>query len=208
MIKAPTLENFGVNDATYNVYMSIYENGKTRILGRCNYYAKWADMIKRCYNQRELEKYPTYKGCIVCEEWRYFSNFIKWVNSQPNREWGQCHLDKDLLIKGNKIYSPETCVFVSPSINSFMLTTKRKTNTLIGVSLSKEGRYVATCRNQLCTEKNYCYLGTFGTELEAHKAWQAKKHEIACQLADLQGDPRVAQALRERYAPDKDWTDT
>ena len=64
--------------------------------------------------------------------------------------------------------------------------------------------YRAYCNNPFKDKK--LHLGSFITELEAHKAWQAKKHEYALQLADLQEDPRVADALRQRYAPYKDWT--
>lgn len=49
-------------------------------------------------------------------------------------------------------------------------------------------------------------MGVFPTELEAHLTWQARKHELSCMLADLQTDERIATVLRERYAPDKDWT--
>jgi hypothetical protein len=64
--------------------------------------------------------------------------------------------------------------------------------------------FKGSCGNPFTGEGTY--LGYFTDELACHKAWQAKKHEYACQLAELQEDPRVAQALRERYAPDKDWT--
>jgi hypothetical protein len=156
--------------------------------------------------------YPTYKGCTVCNEWKYFSNFIKWVDSQPNRDWQNCAPDKDFLVVGNKHYSPDTVIYIPRSLNVFI--TDRSNNRghlMLGVTdksyNSSKSPFEAKCNNPF-TEGGYVgrYLGVFATELQAHKAWQAKKHEYACQLADLQQDPRVAKALRERYAPDKDWT--
>ena len=79
---------------------------------------------------------------------------------------------------------------------------------MIGCSFHKAtGKYMSRCMNPFSKyEGQGRHIGIFNTELEAHKAWQAKKHEYACQLAELQADPRAAQALRERFAPDKDWT--
>ena len=73
---------------------------------------------------------------------------------------------------------------------------------------SRDLTYEAHCCNPFLPKNvsRSLYLGRFKTELEAHKAWQAKKHEYALQLAELQDDPRVAEVLRERYAPDKDWS--
>ena len=65
-------------------------------------------------------------------------------------------------------------------------------------------KFEAQCSNPFSKDRGY--LGLFDNELEAHKTWQAKKHEHACRLADIQGDPRAAEALRKRYAPDTDWS--
>ena len=95
-----------------------------KIVWTCPFYRKWKDLLRRCYSEKFLQGSPTYRGCSVCEEWKTFSNFMAWMKTQP---WNGKELDKDILIPGNKIYSPETCVFVSPSLNSLLGTRMRST---------------------------------------------------------------------------------
>ena len=88
-------------------------------------YNIWSHMLRRCYDPYFLDKHPTYRDCIVCNEWHCFQNFTKWYEEniyECNNEI--MHLDKDILVKGNKIYSPETCIFVPQRIN--VLFTKRQ----------------------------------------------------------------------------------
>ncbi len=81
-------------------------------------YRYWRCMLGRCYDPNIHAKQPTYKGCSVCDEWLYFSNFKIWFDTNYNpttmKSW---HLDKDILVDGNKVYSPETCCFVPNEIN-------------------------------------------------------------------------------------------
>lgn len=198
---------WGINDVGYNVYKHEFVNGKKKIVWRCPYYSKWVEMIRRCFCTKTQTRHPTYRGCTIYENWKYLSNFIKWVDSQPNRDWQNCEPDKDLLIEGNKHYSPETVVFVNSVVNRFIEDcSKVRGSYMIGVCASgrKNKPYSAGCSNPFTVKQNK--IGRYKTELEAHLAWQAKKHEYSCMLADLQTDERVAKILRERYAPDKDWT--
>lgn len=79
-------------------------------------YNKWMWMILRCYDENELMKEPSYACCSVCDEWLNFQNFAAWI--QSNRyECNDLELDKDLLVKNNKIYSPSTCCLLPHEIN-------------------------------------------------------------------------------------------
>lgn len=98
----------GINDADYDTCV----NGSV-----CPYYRKWADLLRRCYSKRFLEKRSSYKGCTVCKEWHTFSNFKRWMEKQ---DWEGKVLDKDLLSGDDKIYSPDTCVFLPSKINNFL----------------------------------------------------------------------------------------
>lgn len=185
----------GVNDADYNV-VTLNDYGKSVV---CPYYDRWHSMLRRCYGKKELIRNPSYKGSSVCSEWLTFSNFRKWMETQ---DWEGKHLDKDLLVKGNRVYCPECCVFVSKLTNTFILDSLRKRGEyLIGVFWHKRDEvFVAQCNNTFAENRFHKrFLGYFDTELEAHLAWKAKKHEYACQLADLQDDHRVAKALREMF---------
>lgn len=73
-------------------------------------YATWKNMLERCYSDELHSRYPTYKGCTVCDEWHNFQNFAEWMVAQ---DYDGKHLDKDIKVKGNKTYSPETCSFVT-----------------------------------------------------------------------------------------------
>lgn len=185
------VKGVAINDADYLV--------RTRISGKwdiCHFYKTWQSMLNRCYSEKLQAKYPTYIGCSVCEEWLTFSNFKRWMETQ---DWEGKHLDKDILIEGNKVYSPETCVFVDGVVNLF--TTDHgaaRGEWPIGVSFNKSnGKFQSYCNNPFTKKQEY--LGYFACPNQAHLIWKKRKHELACQLADLQTDERVAKALRVRY---------
>lgn len=191
----------GNNDAGYvtrKFETTGYVDGKRKrkLVWRCAYYQTWKSMIERCYSDKCQERYPTYKNCTVSDNWLTFSVFKSWMEKQ---DWEGEHLDKDLLFEGNKIYSPETCVFVSPMVNTFTIDCgAARGEWMIGVIWCKAaGKFKSQCRNPFTSEKEY--LGYFTCEVEAHAAWRKRKLELAKELAAEQEDPRVAKALIDRY---------
>lgn len=85
-------------------------------------YDAWHDMLRRCYDNKWKKEHPCYEDVTCCEEWLLFENFYEWLHSQENFDkWyngNRWCVDKDILIKGNKIYSPETCCLVSHDVNT------------------------------------------------------------------------------------------
>ncbi len=80
-------------------------------------YRTWHNMLNRCYSDAYKETHKTYKGCSVCSEWHNYQNYANWhIDNYPN-DGASYQLDKDILIHGNKIYSPDTCLFVSAQQN-------------------------------------------------------------------------------------------
>jgi len=145
-------------------------------------YSIWRGIIERCYDEKSLKKYTTYIGCSVCDEWHNYQNFAKWFENNYYEIKGQeMHIDKDILFKENKIYSPETCVFVPKEINVlFVRNNKRRGIYPIGVYLSINGeRYVAHCYNKKPT-----YLGTYDTPEEAFEAYKDYKEDVIKGIAD------------------------
>lgn len=200
-MKTKLVFGVGINDADYVVkkWETVWcVNGvrKRRLVWECPYYRTWKEMLRRCYSAEYQDKYPTYKGCSVSEEWLLFSRFRAWMVTQ---DWEGMQLDKDILFEGNKVYSEEKCVFVTHAVNSF--TTDRaaaRGEWLIGVSWHKGGgKFMSQCRNTLTNKQEY--LGLFVCEQEAHNAWLKRKLELAKELAEIQTDPRVAEALVNRY---------
>lgn len=188
----------GFNDAGYSV--------RDKKSGwYCPYYNRWSGMLERCYHDKSLDRHPYYKGCSVCDEWLLFSNFKVWLESQPN--WENLHLDKDLLVLGNKVYSPETCRFVSGVVNSFMTDggSSLKGGLPLGVTMHHykykgvlvSSSYRSRCRNPFTGNRDH--LGLFDCSDQAHQVWKNKKHEHACKLAELETDPRIIHALQNRY---------
>ena len=141
-------------------------------------------MIERCYNPYELNKKPTYIDCYVCEEWHNFQNFAEWYYKNIyNCNNERMHLDKDILIKGNKIYSPKTCCIVPQRIN--VMFTKRQNcrgKYPIGVKWHKRDKIFEVC----CYDKN-CnrqYLGRFDNEIDAFTCYKNYKEKVIKQVAD------------------------
>ena len=119
---------------------------KQRIVWICPYYQTWRGMLQRCYSTKLQERQPTYKGCSVSEEWLTFSVFKNWMETQ---DWEGNQLDKDILFEGNKVYSAETCVFVSGMVNNFTIDRgAARGEWLIGVYWNKRnGKFQAQCNN-------------------------------------------------------------
>ena len=192
MKKSKLVFGVGTNDADY--FVCKHENRKQ--VWMCPYYRTWTSMLGRAYNDKLKKRYPTYEGATVCEEWHSFMCFRAWMETQ---NWEGKQLDKDLLVRGNKVYSPTTCVFVDKVVNTFLNdSAAARGEWPIGASWCERGnKFRGMCRNPFT--KKYEYLGSFTCPQQAHLAWKKRKHELACQLADIQTDQRVAEALRTRY---------
>lgn len=193
------VRGIGINDAEYPVSTSVcVTNDKGEVVRKCvtlcPFYERWSNMLTRCYSKSHLSKYPTYLGCSVCEQWLTFSNFKKWMEKQ---NWEGKHLDKDLLFPGNKLYSPDTCVFVNPDVNYFILVGKEN-GLPTGVSVHKRsGKYRAQCNDPISRKR--VDLGLYESQDSAHNAWLSCKRSFANELALLQDDDRVRAALINRY---------
>ena len=191
----------GLNNADYAVqkFETIgYVDGKRRQkkVWVCPYHQAWENMLERCYSAKYQERQPTYRGCSVSEDWLTFSNFKAWMEEQ---DFEGKHLDKDLLFEGNKIYSEDTCVFVTPMVNIFTTDSgASRGEWLIGVHWDKDRKkFRARCSNPFTKKREY--LGLLTCEQQAHEAWLKRKLELAKELAAIQTDPRIAKALIDRY---------
>jgi hypothetical protein len=186
----------GVNDLSYPKTRSEKIDGKWVQVWRCPFYERWYSILRRCYSEVYHKKQPTYKDCSVCEEWSTFSNFKRWMECQ---DWEGNSLDKDILIQGNKIYSPDFCVFVPQALNNF-LTGRENARGLypLGVTKVKTCKpYLASCQNPFTGERGY--IGCYLTPEEAHIAYKEVKFRYAKILASSIEDSEVAEALLSRY---------
>lgn len=160
------------------------ENGKlTRV------YSTWHSMLQRCYDSKYHEKHPSYINCEVLEEWHNFQNFGEWFdNNYYEIEGERMCLDKDILIKGNKIYSPDNCIFVPHNIN--ILFTKRDNNRgkyPIGVSYNKQDKKFQAYFSIYDFEENKTkqkHLGYYNTPQEAFETYKQFKEKHIKKVAD------------------------
>lgn len=150
-------------------------------------YIIWKSMLGRCYSKKIQDKQPQYIGVTCHPDWHTLSNFVDWATKQ---NWEGKYLDKDLLIKGNKQYGPDTCVFVSALVNSLaQLTRKRSIDLPRGVH--KAGK-------MFHAEYNKEYLGRFDTIDSAQAAYANRRNIELTKVASLQTDSRIREALLNR----------
>lgn len=137
-------------------------------------YETWHGMFKRSYSELYHKRFPTYIECGVCPEWHNFQNFGVWYDKQYiGDKW---HIDKDILINGNKIYSPEACAFVPEDINLLTSISKRKKSTLpAGVSRKKSKNGTISFISALGVYGERRYLGVYSTPDEAHRRYIIEK---------------------------------
>ena len=156
----------------------IRENGK--ITEEYNIYH---DMLKRCYDPKYHEKHTTYKNCTVEEYLLNFQNMGKWIDENYYKVPGeQMCLDKDILYKGNKVYSRDTCIFVPQRINKlFIKSDKNRGENPIGVSDLPSGNYQVSCSNG---HGRYVYLGAYSTKKESFRVYKEYKEKVIKEVID------------------------
>jgi hypothetical protein len=159
---------------------------KTRIKGIVtNHYKMWFPMMVRCYSDKYKTKQPSYTNVFASEEWHNFQTFSKWIDANYYEIEGErmC-LDKDILIKGNKIYSPDTCLIVPIKINNlFIKSASRRGNLPIGVEKDEYGFRAAMCKQG---KRNS--FGHFKTPEEAFLTYKIQKEQHIKEIADQYKD--------------------
>ncbi|MDH6161121.1 hypothetical protein M2354_000776 [Leclercia adecarboxylata] len=155
----------------------IYGIGYNDIDDVCNlYYLEytiWKNLLKRAYSQKYHKLHPTYIGVTVEKEWLVLSSFITWLRSNYIHGYS---LDKDLLIQGNKHYSPDTCRYIPQYVNTVLIDSGASRGSHpIGVCMTGK-KYIARCRQlQASGKSKKVHLGYFETSKKAHAAWQRGK---------------------------------
>lgn len=156
-------------------------------------YKTWCGMLTRCYNKKSHIEKPSYKECSVSDRFLTYYNFKEWCNGQvgcENKDW---HLDKDILVKGNKVYSEDTCCFVPKEIN-LMFTNCKVNRGKYPIGVIKKGRkyYATSSAGGVKTVTNHLTIE------EAFYAYKERKEanikEVANKWKD-KIDPRAYEAL-------------
>ena len=181
-------------------YLGCHDATVTR-KNRPESYNVWWDMIRRCCCETYKRKKPRYMSSVVDTRFESYFNYRSWCEKQigfgcKDEKGRPFALDKDILIKGNKVYSEDTCCFVPQEVNSlFVKSNARRGECLVGVTYRKDRKkYKAGMNN---TEGS-SFIGHFDTELEAFQAYKQAKESKVKEVAELYKDridPRVYEAL-------------
>lgn len=175
----PTVYGVGIIGGKYKVSTNRIETKE---------YIAWYNMLKRCFDKNYKEKHQTYLNVDCCEEWLHFENFYEWLHNQDNfdrwlnnKGW---NLDKDIIVKHNKIYYPDACCLVPNSINK-LFTRSDAARGELPIGISKVGNmFQASCLNQLIGKKEY--LGIYQTAEEAFMVYKKYKENLIKQIAKLE----------------------
>jgi len=153
-------------------------NGRTTTL-----YNAWVGILERCYSEKLHKLYPTYLGCTVSDDWKYLDNFKIWFENNYRDGW---EIDKDLLLRGNKLYSAETCRYIPKPLNN-LLKENWKLSTK-GLPLGVTERY--NCKSEpynasVCLGRSQkVSIGNFRTPELAFSAYKYEKEKYIKDFAE------------------------
>lgn len=177
----PSIYGFGITGCKYPTK----ENGVST-----KQYNAWIDMLKRCFIEKTKDKQPSYKDVECCEEWINFETFCDWLYNQQNFDkWKNgCRwaIDKDILVKRNKIYSPQTCCLVPQNVNCLFLKREAERGEYpIGVRYREDDGFIAVCRNPFTDSAEE--LGYYSTPEKAfYLGYKPYKEKIIKQVAQIE----------------------
>lgn len=190
----PSVVGVGITGSKYQP-VSLNHKGEYET---CHAYVVWRNLLERCYLEKKQKVQPTYKGCTVSDNFKSYEYFYEWCLKQIGYNEKGFELDKDLLVKGNKVYSENTCCFVPKEINTAL--TKRdgdRGECPIGVYWNKDCEaFVA----KISEGGERRYLGLFSSKNDAFNAYKVAKEKYMKKLASKwvdRIDKKVYQALIE-----------
>ena len=147
-------------------------------------------MLNRCYGKSYQSRNPNYYGCTVDKKWLSFTEFKSWME---NQDWKGKQLDKDIKIIGNKIYSSETCLFVTQKINVLLINSKASRGIYpIGVSFDKTSN---SFKSECMQNGKKKHLGRFDSPITAHLAYIKFKNKVIEDAANLQENEYIREYL-------------
>jgi len=157
---------------------------KTKVNGKNTaVYNQWRNILLRIYDHKEHERCPTYKDVKIVEEWHNFQVFADWYYKQPYHDRDGYVLDKDILSdEGNKIYSPDTCIFIPQALNNFMANNlSNNTSGFVGVHYNRQRKkYIA----RINIDGKQKSLGYYNVPEEASEAYKKAREEQAQKWKD------------------------
>lgn len=159
-------------------------------------YSHWQNMLKRCYCPKFQERHPSYKGCEVSNDFKRFSDFANWCKSQHAFGEAKVDLDKDLLVKGNKLYSKKNCVFIPQELNKLLIQRSNERG-LYPIGSYFDKKY-GKIKAQINMNKKKVFLGYYDNPIDAFIAYKKAKESHIKELANIYKsklDPRAYDAL-------------
>lgn len=184
-----SLERCSFKNKTYPSVYGVGFSGKGVYSSRRHnkIYKKWQSMLQRCFDREFQKQHDTYLDCTVCEDWFNFQNFAEWAYSQPNYSDNyKLHLDKDLLKKGNRLYSPENCCFIPHEINTLIVTTSKVGTELpVGVIWHKrDNEYRAQMTIRKGTKRTNVHILSSKCPHECFLAYKSVKEQRIKDMAE------------------------
>ena len=165
------VKGVGINDRKYTTTV----DGKIR-----KEYELWTGMLNRCYSENYHKKNPTYLGCTVSDNFKHYTYFFEWCQSQIGFNAPGYTLDKDLIYKGNKEYNEDNCVFIPNELNMLLLK-KQLGRGALPIGVTKHGNNYKVRCSVKGVNKN---IGTFNTPELAFNAYKAFKEVHIKELAE------------------------
>lgn len=198
--QAPRLNKGNVRDKLATNVLGVGITGLRDNVTSFHEYDIWYSMLRRCYCEKSLARQPHYVGCEVSDNFKYFDYFKEWCENQigsssKDQNGENFPLDKDILVKGNKTYSENTCCFVPREINNLFVGEKTAGGLLRGVTKIKRRKSFKVRVNK---NGKRVYVGAYLTLEEAFNAYKKVKEAYIKEMANKwkdQIDPRVYEAL-------------
>lgn len=182
---------FGVGMLNHGKHPTTRGNGRDSKL-----VARWSGMLRRCYGDHSTTKWARYSDCTVDERFWKFQDFAEWAVNQIGSDMPGWHMDKDILVKGNRVYGPDTCCFVPADINYLFVSGKGCRGQFpVGVNV-KNGADGFTA--MVSENGKNVLIGVYPTIKQAFTAYKTRKEKRIKEMADRfkdQIDPRVHAAL-------------
>ncbi|MGD6876983.1 hypothetical protein [Bacillus infantis] len=156
--------------------------GEVKMVDFKREYSVWSGMLERCYDPN-CHSYQRYggRGITVCERWHTFTNFLEDLRDIEGFDEdlfykGKIYIDKDIKQKDIvlKVYSPDTCVFVSLQENNAAIDYEHRKKSCY--AMSPEGKIQEVKGiNEFARQNNLIKQGVYNClrgKNKTHKGWK------------------------------------